>query len=457
MAAITSCSVYIPVWRLGRDEIARATGFQSLGGERSVACWDEDSITMAVEAARGIEENPDALLFASTSSPFKVKQAASLIATALDLNPGIFTSDITDTMRASTNALLMASNMIDSGKFERVLVVASDCIPSKPSSLYEQLFGDGAVALMVEAEGDAEIEGYTTYSKPQPGSWMKAYDDSMKDFDMRVDARYGYAASLQSAIMPLIAKLGLSPADISRVAVSAPDPKSYVGLIKSAGLKPEEFFFDRVGITGTAHPFLLLASQLEREGRILLGSYGEGSDAFCIDIKTPIRTNLSRMIESKKEIDYGEYLYFREKMGEKTYPDRPSPVKYWRDEKSILRFYGMRCKNCKTVSYPISRCCIECGSKDSYEEVKISEKGIIYTYTVDYLISPGNYNADGIHPNVVAVVDFENGGRAFMELTDVYRGKENVEVGMEVERTFRLLNEKNDFRYYYWKVRFPRG
>ncbi len=459
MAAITSCSVYIPVWRLERDEIAKATGFPSMGGERSVACWDEDSITMAVEAARGIDSNPDALIFASTSSPFKVKQAASLIATALDLKPDIFTTDVTDSFRAATNALIMAAEMVDSGKYKRVLVVASEKIPVKPATLYEQLFGDGAVALTIEKEGDAEILGYSTHSKPQPGAWMKAYDDSMKDFDMRVDARFGYAANLQAAVMPLFAKMGLMPSDVDRLVISAPDPKSYAGLLKSVGVKPEEFFFDKLGILGTAHPFLLLVHHLSKEGKVILGSYGEGSDAFLIEVKSPFKSNLEKMIGSKQKLDYGEYLYFREKIGERSYPDNPSPVKYWRDEKSILRFYGMKCKDCGTISYPISRCCIECGTKDSYEEVKLSEKGKIYTYTIDNLLSPGNYNADGVHPHVVAVVDFDGGGRAFMEVTDLYRGRaENgkIDVDMGVERTFRLLNEKNEFRYYYWKVRLPR-
>jgi 3-hydroxy-3-methylglutaryl CoA synthase len=468
MAAITSCNVYIPVWRLERGEITKATGFQSLGGERSVACWDEDTITMAVEAASGIvdADSIDALIFASTSSPFKVKQAASLVATALDLKPDIFTADVTDTFRASTNALIMASEMVDSGKYKKILVIASEKIPVKPSTLYEQLFGDGAVALTVEKgsdgsdgegdEGEVEILGYSSYSKPQPGAWMKAYDDSMKDFDMRVDARFGYAANLQAAVMPLFAKMGLMPADIDRLVISAPDPKSYVGLLKSVGVKPEEFFFDKVGILGTAHPFLLLAHHLAKEGKIILGSYGEGSDAFLIDVKSPLKSNLEKMVKSKKKIDYGEYLYFREKIGERSYPDSPSPVKYWRDKKSILRFYGMKCKNCGIISYPIGRCCIECGAKDNYEEVRLSEKGRIYTYTIDNLLSPGNYNADGVHPHVVAVVDFEGGGRVFMEVTDIYRGKEEIDVDMEVERTFRFLNEKNGFRYYYWKVRKPR-
>lgn len=456
LASISECATYLPVWRLKRDEISKETGMPSLGGERTVAHWDEDSLTMAVEAARNLGGNFDAVIFASTSPPFRIKQCASFVASALDLKGEVFTMDITDTFRASTDALVTANEFVDSGRFKRVLVVAADCIPVKPGTLYEQLYGDAAVAITVEKEGNAKILGYNTSSKPLPGSWMLPGDDSVRDFDMRVDARYGYAAGVQQAAMPLFAKLGLSPADIDRIVVSAPDPRSYEGLLKAVGAKPEEFYFSSVGIAGTAHPLLLLASQLEKPGRILLGGYGEGADIFAIEISDGIETNFGRMLESKKDISYGDYLYNRKFVGVRDAPDRPSLTTFWRDEKSIIRFYGMKCKNCGTVSYPVSRCCIECGSKDNYEEVKLGERGKIYTYTIDYLVMPGNYVGDGIHPHCVAVVDMEGGGRVLFEVTDTLRNFEGIDCDVEVERTFRLLFEKNNFRYYGWKARIPR-
>ncbi|MEM0022264.1 MAG: hypothetical protein QXK44_01780, partial [Archaeoglobaceae archaeon] len=90
MACISACSVYIPIWRLSRDEISKSTGVPSMGGERAVANWDEDAITMAVDAAKDFGKIFDALLFASTSTPFKIKQSASIVASALDLE-NIFT------------------------------------------------------------------------------------------------------------------------------------------------------------------------------------------------------------------------------------------------------------------------------------------------------------------------------------------------------------------------------
>jgi len=51
MAGIISYGAYIPLWRLSRDAIAEAWESASTGGERSVANNDEDTITMASEAA----------------------------------------------------------------------------------------------------------------------------------------------------------------------------------------------------------------------------------------------------------------------------------------------------------------------------------------------------------------------------------------------------------------------
>ena len=50
MVGITSIGVYVPVYRLTRDEISRVWKTKSLGGERAVAKHDEDSLTMAVGA-----------------------------------------------------------------------------------------------------------------------------------------------------------------------------------------------------------------------------------------------------------------------------------------------------------------------------------------------------------------------------------------------------------------------
>ncbi|MFQ5826661.1 MAG: 3-hydroxy-3-methylglutaryl CoA synthase, partial [Dehalococcoidia bacterium] len=90
MAGLVAYGAYIPLHRLRRDDIARAWGSASQGGEKAVGNSDEDAITMAVAAAidclQGMaRESIDGLYLATTSSPYREKQAAAVVASALNL------------------------------------------------------------------------------------------------------------------------------------------------------------------------------------------------------------------------------------------------------------------------------------------------------------------------------------------------------------------------------------
>jgi len=51
MIGIKSFGAYIPWHRLDRQQFLKAWGGFAIPGERSVAYYDEDSVTMAVEAS----------------------------------------------------------------------------------------------------------------------------------------------------------------------------------------------------------------------------------------------------------------------------------------------------------------------------------------------------------------------------------------------------------------------
>ena len=87
---------YIPLRRLSRAAIAQANGWFNSAlksrakGERAMCNWDEDSVTMAVEAARdclGGRDRGDiaALRFASTTFPFLDRLNSGIVAGALNL------------------------------------------------------------------------------------------------------------------------------------------------------------------------------------------------------------------------------------------------------------------------------------------------------------------------------------------------------------------------------------
>ena len=133
-----------------------------------MANWDEDSVTMAVGAginclrAKSFQrESISELFFASTSFPYKEKQSATIVATALDLPRHCFTVDYGNSMRAATIALRTAWQSMESNRSGDILITAADFRVGYPGGSLEQILGDGAGALLVgNRDVIASIDGY---------------------------------------------------------------------------------------------------------------------------------------------------------------------------------------------------------------------------------------------------------------------------------------------------------
>src|SRR5262249_61172450 len=109
-----------------------------------------------IDCLRGVDRSTvDAVVFASTSYPFKEKQGAALIAKALDLRRDVHTADVGDTLRGGTSALRAAADAVKAGSAGRVLVVASDPRMAAPRTGLEAALGDGAAAFLVAAADGA--------------------------------------------------------------------------------------------------------------------------------------------------------------------------------------------------------------------------------------------------------------------------------------------------------------
>src|SRR5262245_40885389 len=137
---ILAYGAYIPRLRLSRRAIADANAWLNPAlkgqgkGERAICNWDEDSATMAVEAARdalaGRERSSiQHLRFASTTFPFLDRLNAGIVAAALDLPEEVSALDVTATQRAATSAL--ASAFAGSGE---TLIVAAEQRRAKAAS-----------------------------------------------------------------------------------------------------------------------------------------------------------------------------------------------------------------------------------------------------------------------------------------------------------------------------------
>ena len=468
MAGIVSYGAYIPIYRMSRELLAQVWGSASGKGEKAVANFDEDTITMALEASidalTGMEYQADGLYFASTTAPYREKQCASIIAAALDFptDKEFFTADFTNSLRAGTSAIKAGYEAIKSGLAKRVIVAASDCRIPAPNSEYESLFGDGAAAFILgNTDVAVEIEGiYSSYSEFMD-TWRREKDTYLLTWEDRFIFEEGYEKHLPQAIEGLIAKYKLTKEDFSKFVFYAPDARRHAAMARRLGLEPkkvQEPLFDQVGQTGCAVAPMLLVAALEEAkpgDRILLANYSDGADAFTLKVndnieKMKYRRGIKRYLESKLMLsNYGRYLRFRELMeweAERRPADISSLSSLWRERNQFLRFHGGKCRRCGTVQHPIQRVCAVCQSKDDYDEVKLSDKkGTIFSFALDERAMVKDL------PNVSCIIDLDGGGRYVGVLTD--RDAENVQVGMRVEMTLRNLHDGSGLHNYCWKPR----
>ncbi len=464
MAKIASFGAYVPVLRLSREEMGKAWGVPAVPGERAVANADEDAITMAVAAGAdclaGLDRSEiDGLFFATTTAPYDEKQCAGVIAAALDMRSDVNTADFTGSLRAATTALRAAADAVDSGTARSVLVVAADCRLGEPESMWEQLLGDGAGAVLVARRGPATLRGFHAVAGEQVGAWRRSQDDYVRTFEPKVDLLYGYVQSAVRAGKAVLEREGMAPGDLARAIVTAGDPRSLSSVATSLGIEAErleDILFFSVGYPGTPLVLMMLAGALERAGageRVLVINHGDGADALLVEVEEPFaaaegRKGLSGHLASKRSLPtYTAYARFRKLVKRNEVDPRGSAVTYWRDTNIVLGFHGGRCRACGAVQYPIPRVCGECAAKDQIEEVELAKTGRVYTYALDHLDGGQYVNV----PVPRLVLDLEGGGRVFLSMTD--GDPEEVRIGMSTEVVLRRLHEGSSFHNYYWKCR----
>ncbi|TMA54523.1 MAG: hydroxymethylglutaryl-CoA synthase family protein [Deltaproteobacteria bacterium] len=461
MAGILAVGASVPRYRLPRELLAREWGGVAAGGEKAVANHDEDSLTLAVNAALGLGGEsvaPDAVFFATTTSPYAEKQAAATIAAVLDLPASVRTLDFTDTLRAATSGVLAGLDAIAGGSAARVLVAAGDCRLAEPDSPTEQSFGDAGAALLLGKDaGLAEVIATHTVADEFLGTWRTREQEFPRAFPGAFETKFGYARVVGEVMKGILAKARLEPRELATVILPAPNPRAPQAVAKAAGLDPkrqlQESFWTTLGDTGAAQPLLMLAAALERAkggDLILVVGYGDGADAIVLRATgRPVvaAQGVARQIEVKRTLpSYGRYARFRKLVRKETVAtDVSSPVILWRDRKELLPLYGGRCPKCGTVQFPKHRLCVECAYPDGLEDVKLARRGRLFTFTNDYL-------AESPDPPVThAVVDLEGGGRLYVQLTDCEA--ERVEIDMPLELTFRKIHEAGGFNNYFWKAR----
>lgn len=480
MVGITAFGGYVPRLRLNRMAIMQNWGwfapglFSAAQGERSMCNWDEDSMTLAVGAARdcikGIDKKAiDAVYLASTSLPFAGRQNSGILAAALNLpEDGLVTADFTSSLKSGTTAILAALDALKAGEKRNVLVTASDARATKAAWFFEMWYGDGAAALVLGRDKViAEFKGAHSVSC----DFVPTYRGAEAKFDYGWEERWirdeGFTKILPQAIGGLLKKSGLAMKDISKVAFPCYLGKRvHAEIAKMMGLGKEQIvdnLHEVLGDTGAAHPLVMFSTALEQAkpgDRIVMASFGQGCDALLFRVTEaiqdlpPRKGILGSLAHKKEETNYAKFLKFREliqvEMGIRAEAVKQTALSaLWRRRKMILGMVGGKCKACGTPQFPKTRYCVNpsCGAVDTQEDHEFADKtGVIKSFTGDMLavsIDP---------PAIYGLVQFDGGGRTMADFTDC--SLPEVKVGNPVEMSFRIkyYDEQRDFHGYFWKA-----
>jgi len=482
ITGITAYGAYLPRRRLQRKAVAEANKWFAPGlagsakGERAMANYDEDAVTLAVEAGRDClpASDPtrgrghiDAVYFASTSMPFSDRQNAGIVAAALQLPEDISSADVTSSQRAGLSALALALDGVSGGRLRAPLVVAGERRKARAASPQELSFGDAAAAMTF---GTDKVIAKYLGGHSRTLDFVDHFRGEGEEFDYGWEERWirdeGYGKIVPAAIMAALEKTGVAAADIAHFILPCPFAKLDQSIAKQCGIDPartRDNLAASVGDSGSAHALLMLVHALEsaKPGeKILVAQFGQGCDVVLFEATdaiadVPKRNAVSgSLARRKEETNYLKYLAFNglielEKGMRAEVDKRTALSVLYRKNDMLLGLVGGKCRVCGTAQFPKTRVCVgpNCGAVDSQDDYGFSERqGTVLSWSADFL----TYSVDP--PNHYGMITFAEGGRLMADITDVEQGQ--IDTGAKVRMSFRVKDrdEKRGFVRYFWKA-----
>ncbi|HKA86894.1 MAG TPA: OB-fold domain-containing protein [Haliangiales bacterium] len=468
MNGIVAYGAYLPYFRLDRKAIGESLGASAGAGTRSVASYDEDTTSMAVEAARAALRaapavRPGALYFATAAPAYLDKTNASAIHAALALDAQAPAFDMLGSVRSGAGALSAA---IDASR--PTLAALADIRTGLPGGGDEREGGDGAVAFLLadarERSVLAEPVARASTTAEFLERWRLPGDLVSRQWEERF-GEHAYAPLGEAAVADALKRAGVSAAAVKAWIVTGPHSRASRRVASAVGAAKGTVADDlaaSLGNTGTAHAGLMLADALDRakpDELIAVVSLADGCDVTIWRTTATIAARrptapVAAQLAAGGRVTYATFLTWRgflpREPPRRPDPERPAAPPSFRAESWKFAFTGSRCQACGAVHVPPQRVCVKCHAVDRMAPERLADRpATIATFTVDrlaYSLSP---------PVVAAVIDFEGGGRFQCELTDVDPAA--VKIGDRVEMTFRRLFTAGGVHNYFWKARPLRG
>ncbi|MFA4935089.1 MAG: hydroxymethylglutaryl-CoA synthase [Candidatus Methanoperedens sp.] len=340
---IVSYGAYIPRYRIKIEEIAKVWGNNAnsiIDGlmvyEKSVPDMDEDTITIAVEAARNAINragiNPEkigAIYTGSESHPYAVKPTSTVVAEAVGATPNLTSADFEFACKAGTAAIQACMGLVGSDMIELGMAIGSDVAQGAPGDALEYTAAAGGVAYIIgKKKTIANIESTYSYTTDTPDFWRRE-GMPYPEHGGRFTGEPGYFKHVTSAAKGLMERMGTKPSDYDYAVFHQPNGKFPTRVAKILGFSNEQIkqglVVTRLGNTYSGSCMMGLAATLDiaKPGdRIFMTAFGSGagSDAFSMTVTDRIdetrngAPSVEQLLANPIYINYATYAKHKGKI-----------------------------------------------------------------------------------------------------------------------------------------------
>ncbi len=344
MVGIVGYGAYIPRYRIKVESIASVWGADApsykkglMLREKSVPGPDQDTITIAVEAARNALRRSGvspasigAIYVGSESHPYAVKPTGTAVAEAIGAVPDCHCADLEFACKAGSEGMFLAYSLVKSGEVEYAFGIGADTSQGAPGDALEySAAAGGAAFLMGKTDVVASVDCQYSFMTDTPDFWRREYMHYPRHGG-RFTGDMAYFKHVRGGVEGILKKAGAAKEDFKYIVFHQPNGKFPVRMAKTLGFTDDQvktgLLVPTLGNTYSGASPLGLSAILDEAkpgDRVLFCSFGSGagSDAFiftCTD-KLPAVQDKAKHTRHYLDtnpfyLDYGTYTKFRRKI-----------------------------------------------------------------------------------------------------------------------------------------------
>ncbi len=344
MAGIVGYGSYVPRYRIRTSTIAEQWGDDAkviekglMMLEKTVPGRDEDTITIAVEAAKNAlkraQINPQdigAVYIGSESHPYAVKPSGTVLVDAIGIGPNVHVADFEFACKAGAEAMFVAYSHVKSGNMKYALGIGADTSQGAPGDALEYSAAAGGSAFIFGDENViAEVVETHSFTSDTADFWRREYEMYPRHGG-RFTGDPAYFKHVLNSTKIILEKSGIKPEEFAHAVFHMPNGRFPLKAGKTMGFTDEQMkqgwvvntmgnTYSGSSITG----FSAIMDVLKPGELALLVSFGSGagSDSFIFratDKITEVQDRAPKMRElldnNKIYLSYGQYAAYRKKI-----------------------------------------------------------------------------------------------------------------------------------------------